>query len=418
MVASGSTAVPDDGRRWAVDSRAIMSGSLTSIYDTVSYALYLHGQAITQLQEQASTGNRVNRGSDSPSDAYRILGLNSQERSFQSYQQSITELIGNLDLSSTVISEMASRLADSRTVLTQIVSGIYDADGRARTAERLDNTLEQLVSLANTKNGNQYLFGGDSTARAPYTVVREDGRIVQVTYGGSEETRRVEVSPGLDIEAYHVGDAIFRTDQRQEPAFLGQTGATAGTGTSSVRGDVWLTVEHDGANYRLSIDEGATFVTVPTGGDPNQAVTDSRTGRVLYVDTTALHGTGTELVRIPGTYDAFSTLISLRDMLLNERNIPEQTLLDQVDQCVAAVEEVRQVLVQAGVSTGSKVGFLNTLKENLENMQFDTQEQTTRLQEADIAQIAIDLSRRQILYQMSLSVTGKLMSTSLLDFLE
>jgi flagellin-like hook-associated protein FlgL len=74
--------------------------------------------------------------------------------------------------------------------------------------------------------------------------------------------------------------------------------------------------------------------------------------------------------------------------------------------------------VQAQVSTGSKVAFLDTLKTNLENMQADTQDQTTRLQQADIAQIAIDLSRREMLYQMSLSVAGKLLSTSLLDFIQ
>jgi flagellar hook-associated protein 3 FlgL len=395
-----------------------MSGSLTSIYDTVSYALYLHGKAITELQEQASTGNRVNRGSDSPSDAYRILGLNSQERSLGSYQENITELIGNLEISSTIITNMAAQLADSRTLLTQVVGGIHDAEGRERIADKLDDTLEQLVSLANTQNAGQYLFGGDNTAGAPYTVVREDGRIVQVTYRGSEEARRVDVAPGLDLEAYHVGDTIFRTDRRQAPVFSGETGAQAGTGTSNVRGSVWLTVEHDGTNYRVSIDDGATFVTVPAGGDPNQAVTDSRTGRVLYVDTTALHSTGAELVRIPGTYDVFSTLISLRDLLLNERDVPQQKLLDYVDQSVAAVEEVRHLLVQAEVSTGSKVGFLNTLKQNLEDMQAGTQDETTHLQEADISQVAIDLSRREILYQMSLSVAGKLMSTSLLDFIE
>jgi flagellin-like hook-associated protein FlgL len=74
-------------------------------------------------------------------------------------------------------------------------------------------------------------------------------------------------------------------------------------------------------------------------------------------------------------------------------------------------------LVQSDVATGSKIGFLNTLKRNLENMEFDTMDQTTRLQEADIAQIAIDLSRREVLYQMSLSVVGRLMSMSLLDFI-
>ncbi len=395
-----------------------MSGSLTSIYDTVSYALYLHGRAITQLQEQASTGNRVNRGSDSPSDAYRILGLDSQDKSLGSYQENVTEMISNLEISSTIITSMASQLADSRTLLTQVVGGIHDAEGRQRIADKLNDTLEQMVSLANTQNAGQYLFGGGNSAAAPYTVVREDGRIAAVTYQGSEAARSVDVAPGLDLEAYHVGDTLFRVQKREEPVFPGETGVAAGTGTSNVRGDVWLTVDYDGTSYRLSIDDGASFVMVPAGGDPNQAVTDSRTGRVLYVDTTGIHSTGAELVRVPGTYDVFSTLISLRDLLLNERDVSQQKLLDYVDQSVAAVEEVRDLLVQAEVSMGSKVGFLNTLKNSLEDMQFSTQDETTHLQEADISQVAIDLSRREILYQMSLSVAGKLMSTSLLDFIE
>jgi len=395
-----------------------MDGSLTSIYDNVAYALQLHGRAITRLQEQASTGNRVNRGSDSPSDAYRILGLNSQDRLLATYKENITELIGNLEISSTVMGDMSSELADTRTLLTQIVGGIYDEDGQKRLADRLNNTLEQLVSLANTKQANQYLFGGSNTSSAPYRVVREGGKITEVCYQGGGESRSIDVAPGLDIEAYHVGDTIFRSDDRGAPVFLGQTGAAAGTGTSNVRGDVWLTVEHDGTNYRISIDDGASFVTVLAGGQSNQAVTDSRTGRVLYVDTTGIHSTGVELVRVPGTYDVFGTLISLRDMLLNERGLSREELLNCVSECVDAVEEGRNLLVQAQVSTGSKVGFLDTLKNNLESMQFCTTDETTRLQEADIAQIAIDLSRREVLYQMSLSVAGKLMSTSLLDFIE
>lgn len=394
-----------------------MSGSLTSIYDNIAYALNLHGTAITLLQEQASSGNRINRGSDSPADAYRILGLNSQERSLQSYQENVTELIGNLELSSTIITDMSNELASTRTLLTQIVGGIHDAQGRERIADKLNNSLEQLVSLANTKHASQYLFGGNNTGTAPYAVVRESGKIVGVSYQGSDASRRVDVAPGLDIETYHVGDAVFRSDHRETPVFLGDSGAAAGIGTSNVQGDVWLTVEHDGTNYRISIDDGATFVTVPAGGDANQAVTDSRTGRVLYVDTTGIDSTGVELVRVPGTYDIFSTLISLRDLLVNDRGLSDQELLRCVDQCVGAVEEVRHLLVQADVSTGSKIGFLNTLKSNLEDMEFDTKDETTRLQEADIAQIAIDLSRREVLYQMSLSVAGKLMSMSLLDFI-
>lgn len=394
-----------------------MSGSLTSIYDSVSYALNLHTKAITSLQEQASTGNRVNRASDSPSEAYRILGLNTQNRLLDGYQESITELIGTLEISSTIIEGMASELADTRTLLTQIVGGIQDSEGQQRIADKINSTLEQVVSLANTKHASQYLFGGSDTGTVPYTVEREGGYITKVVYQGSDEARRIDVASSVSIEGCHVGDDIFRTNDRKPPLFSGASGAKAGTGTSNVQGDVWLTVEHDGTNYRISIDDGATFVTVPAGGAANQAVTDSRTGQVLYVDTTEIGRTGQELVRVPGTYDLFGTLISIRDTLLNNRGLSYQDLLNTVDRAVAGVEEVRNRLTQADVSTGSKIGFLNRLKSNLEDMQFNTEDEITRLQQADISQIAIDLSRRGVLYEMSLNVVGKLMSTSLLDFI-
>ncbi len=394
-----------------------MSGSLASIYSNVSYSLSLHARAITLLQEQTSTGNRVNRASDSPSEAYRILGLNTQHRGLEGYLENAVELIGTLEISSTILENMASELSSVETLLTQIVGGVYDKEGQKRIADKINSTLEQLVSLANTKHATQYLFAGSSTSTTPYAVEYANGQIAGVTYQGSDEARRVDVAPAVDIAAYHVGDDVFRVDRRASPVILGNTGVQAGTGTSNIRGDVWMTVEHDGTNYQISIDEGATFFTVPAGGDPNQAITDSRTGRVLYVDTTSIQNTGVDLVRVPGTYDVFGTLISLRDMLNNDRDVPVQELLGYVDECVKAVKEVRDLLIQANVTTGSRIGFLNTLKDTLDNMQFNTEDETTRLQEADIAQIAIDLSRREVLYQMSLSVAGKLMTLSLLDFI-
>ena len=75
------------------------------------------------------------------------------------------------------------------------------------------------------------------------------------------------------------------------------------------------------------------------------------------------------------------------------------------------------LLVQAEVSIGAKIGFLDNLKEALTSLKYNAEDEATRLAEADIAQIAIDLSRREVLYQMSLSVAAKVMSVSLLDFL-
>jgi len=395
-----------------------MSGTLSSIYNNVSSALYLHTEAMARLQEQVSTGSRINRVSDEPSAAYQILGLNSQERSLESYIDNLSQVVSTLEITSTVIEDMIPAFTEVKTRLSQIISGIYVEEGRERAAEGINNILEQMVSLANSKYMNQYLFGGSNTASAPYAVERTNREITKVTYQGSLEERNIEVAPGVQSSAFHVGNTFFHSDNRSDPVFLGDTGAKAGTGTSSVTGDVWLTVIHDGSNYKLSIDDGASYVTVPAGGDTNQAVTDSQTGRVLYVDSTEINNTGVELVRIPGTYDIFNTLITIRDILKNEKGLSDAQLEELRNNSLNSLDEINNLLVQNSVSVGSRIGFLENLKDSLKKIKYNAEDETTRLQEADIAQIAIDLSRSEVLYQMSLSVAGKLMSISLLDFIE
>ena len=58
-----------------------MSGSLTNIYNNVSYALLVNTEAMTKLQEQAATGSRINRVSDDSTSAYKVLKLDTKTNS-------------------------------------------------------------------------------------------------------------------------------------------------------------------------------------------------------------------------------------------------------------------------------------------------------------------------------------------------
>jgi len=107
-----------------------MSGTLSSVYGNISYALNLHSEVLTRLQEQASTGSRINRVSDGPSVAYRILGLNSEERYLGNYLDNLSEIISTLELSSMVIQNMVSTFAEVKSLLTQVSSGVYGQESR------------------------------------------------------------------------------------------------------------------------------------------------------------------------------------------------------------------------------------------------------------------------------------------------
>jgi flagellar hook-associated protein 3 FlgL len=393
-----------------------MSGTLGNVYNNISFALYLHSDALARLQEQVSTGSRINRASDDPSAAYRVLGLNSEEMSLENYLDNLSQVVSGLELSSSTVDHIMSAIVETKTQLTQILGGIYNQDVRQILSEGINDTLEQVFLFANTKYVDQYIFGGSNTMSAPYVVERTDGNISKVTYQGGVEGRNVEVAEGVQIDAFYAGDNVFSSDRRNLPTFLGDTGAAAGTGTSSVSGYTWLTVTGSAGNYDLSIDGGLTTFNTD-GTDTNLAVTNSTTGEVLYVDTTNINGTGDALVSVSGTHDIFNTLITIRELLVNERGYSDSQLGDLLRNTFDTLDELENLLAQTQASMGMKIGFLSKLENSLKDREYNAEDETIRLQQADIAQVAIDLSRREVLYEMSLSVAAKLMSMSLLDYL-
>ena len=398
-----------------------MSGTLNRIYNNAGFVLMKQSDALARLQEQVATGLRVNRPSDAPSDAYRILGLDIHKRSLENYISTISNISDILQTSTSVMDEMTETYAKTK----ELLASVTDTDGvigEVIYLETIDNYLEDLVLFANWDHNGQHLFSGGDTGSPPFAVQRTNGKITNVTYQGSYENREVEVASGVESSAFYVGDDIFRSDERGEPQFLlGTTGIEAGTGTSSVTGYVWLDIIQPGGAgnpYKLSIDGGLSYTTTanpPT--DTNLAVTHSQTGQVLYVDATTITGTGDDLVKVTGTHDIFNTLITIRDMLENERGFSGDQIKILKNDMIETSDTMHNLLVQSSVTTGSKIGVLDNLRDSMEEIKFNTEEETVRLEEADIAQIAIDISRQEILYEMSLAVVGKILSLSLLDFI-
>jgi flagellar hook-associated protein 3 FlgL len=399
-----------------------MSGVLNNTYDNVSFSLYRHTEILNKLQEQVSTGSRVNRPSDDPTGAYRIMGLSTQKRSLDTYVTNIQEASDLMQTASTSIEDMSSSLAKAKVELTQIISGTYGEgdtgqQSRSRMAQNIDDVLERLVASANTQVLGQYIFGGAASNTAPYVVTRTNGQISTVTYAGSEQDRNVELSPGVTSKIFYDGPELFESNDRETPVLDAVTGAAIGSGTASVKGDVWLTVTHDGSNYILSIDGGTTEVTVPGAGDVSNLAVTNAAGEVLYVDATNITSTGEEMVRIPGTYNVFDALINLRDLLSNTHDLSESQQIDLIDDSAENLTELTNLLAQKQVDLGARMGFLENHVDHLEAIKYNVVEEKSSVEEADIAQIAIDLSRHEVLYQMSLQITSKLMSTSLLDFI-
>jgi len=470
-----------------------------SIFETTRLALREHTAELARLQQVASSGVRLQRASDAPAEAYRLLGLRAEEESLATYRENIGRVTDSLNVASSALSQMADIMARARELVTQGTSGTYSAANRQPVALEIGGLLEQLVSLANSRHGGRYLFGGSSTRTAPYEAVIENGQITAVRYVGNSDSVEAPVAPGVDQASVLVGDEIFRSHQRQAPEFYGNTGAAPSAATSTVRNSAWLTVTHDTTTYlgasgiaagassaegdtvlgdghtltidalnqtlclddgaevtftpgdtdvcvtnadgdrvyvdtsaldpgfqgtvglqatgEVSLDDGATNTSIDFAS-ANLAVTDSESGGTLYVDCTGIERTGLEPVRIPGTADLFSAMITVRDLMLNTRGLSENEQLARLGDMVALVNEVAGNLTVASTSIGSSIGRLDSLDAGLEARQQHAEDQAATIENADIAQVATDLARRQTLYEMTLASASKLLSLSLFNYID
>jgi flagellar hook-associated protein 3 FlgL len=468
-----------------------------AIFNNVSYALSVQTEQLLRLQEQSSSGSRVNRASDDPADAYTILHLREQQARTAAYAKNLDSVETSLQTCDTALQGTSSVLLQAQQVLSQASSGTYTADQLVSMGEGLNSFLEQALAMANTQGAGGYVFGGDQTRSAPYQAQRDSsGRIVSVSYQGSDSARAVPVAAGIQQYGQLVGADVFGADQRQAPVFLGATGAKAGTGTSSARGDVWLTVAHATTTYdagsqlsagldsaagdtilgthkvtisaaqktiqlddgpvvtftgsetnlalqnasgqtayvnvagwttadgqfnlqaggSLSIDGGVTKTALSLSD--NLAVTDPRTGQVLYVDARGIDKVGQEPVSVPGTHDVMGLLIELRNTLENKAGLSTAQQTQLMQEANDSLKEVLAQTTRYDTAVGGRLKAVDTLRSSLTSTGALAKQQADSLQNADITQVSVDLAREQNLYQMTLASAAKLLNVSLLDYMQ
>ncbi len=404
-----------------------MSISLDAIYHSASWAIYSHSKTLMDLQEKAATGQDINRTSDDPISANQVLDLKTQDRSMDVYLASLNESISIIEFSGSIVQSLSTEIASSMQSLTSVLTGIISTDTRKQLADDIDSRLEQIVDLANTQRLGRRLFAGENTDVDPYAVERNsDGKITNVSYQGGDENREIRVAEGVEVTTTFVGKDLFRADERGDPVFQGLSGIKKGSGTSSIRGDIWLNVTRTGATTMdISLnDQTSVSIDTATVPDPtNVAVVKEDTGEVIYMDvsdvaTTMSTGQSVqERVRFRGTYDMFNVLINIRDMLQNEEKMDDDDWNSIMEDMTMDLREVEEKLGRVFPEVGGKVNTLNRFKDSMEDIQLNTSSEISRLQDADIAEVSVDLARTEVLYEMSLNVAAKMFRLSLLDFI-
>jgi flagellar hook-associated protein 3 FlgL len=169
--------------------------------------------AIAHQQELLSSGRRILAPSDDPAGAAQAVAIRSRQAATVQFQNNVAAAKATLSAADNALRSIADTVTQAREAAVQGASDSTDALARKSIGATVNQLLETLVTLANSRGGTgTFLFGGQESTTAPYTVTRDaGGQITAVAPNprGIDGPTLAEIGEGVTVPTTVSGTAIF-----------------------------------------------------------------------------------------------------------------------------------------------------------------------------------------------------------------
>ena len=164
--------------------------------------LQVNYAGLAKVQEQVGTARKLNRASDDPAQARVAIKV-------RDTLDALAQHLRNIDTADRATSTAETALASADDVLVRLkelaIQGANDTLGatdRAAIAKEVAQLADTLVGLANTRNGEDYVFSGQRTRTPAYASAG-------AAYAGDTNPLNARVAPGVTVATNVTGDVAF-----------------------------------------------------------------------------------------------------------------------------------------------------------------------------------------------------------------
>jgi len=157
-----------------------------------------------QLQNQLSSGHRINRPSDDPAGIQNAMRLKSNISSVEQWKSNTDEELSYMTTTDSTLGDMTSMLQRVRELAVQGANGTLATVDKSAIADEVDQISAQLQMMANTQIGSKHIFSGTATDK-PLVISLPDGAVS----GGNAEKVMFEVGNNLSLPISVNGQDLF-----------------------------------------------------------------------------------------------------------------------------------------------------------------------------------------------------------------
>ncbi|MGG3693185.1 flagellar hook-associated protein FlgL [Heyndrickxia ginsengihumi] len=169
-------------------------------------------QKMATYQEQLSSGKKINKLSDDPLSAMKGIEYRRTVSQVQQFESNFSEANTWTETTNDALSEANSVMQQIRDLTVQASSSgtLTDTD-RSAIADEIEQLRDQLVTVANTKVGDKYIFNGTDTVDKPIDVdISTVG--TTSTLNINNQPVQIELSKGIYLQVNADGSKAFSND--------------------------------------------------------------------------------------------------------------------------------------------------------------------------------------------------------------
>lgn len=120
------------------------------------------------LNERLNTGKRINRPSDDPTGAGAVLNMRTSQTEIKQFERAAASVSQKLVAGDDALNNYQNILDAVRTNVSRGLTDTNSQTAREALATELEALRGRILSVANTKNGEEFVFGGTRQTVAPY----------------------------------------------------------------------------------------------------------------------------------------------------------------------------------------------------------------------------------------------------------
>ncbi len=402
--------------------------------DDAQFYMRKRERALLTAEKQIASQNRITNLRDEPLAASHAVRYQSIQIRIERFSRNVEAVKGQTQLAEGYIRHSITLLQNTRELAVRFSNGVYTEEDREAAIEQINQHLKELIDTANKKDGDgNYLFSGTKTDQMPFrgmfgsNIAGQGSQIIGVEYIGNISLQAIEIQENSYVTRNAIGSEIF---WGKNDKIISTTNAENYTITQSssisIQGEIIELSQGDTLPaiiqkinnapipVRANLNEVDGGITLETTTPQQLWMEDIGEGAVLQ-DIGLITGARAPYNHHPNALyskgSIFDILVMFQDALMSNN------ATDIGTRVIANLDESLNTLVQTVAHHGSLDERLDLVYKQLSTDALRMNELDSQAVGVDYAQAVTELNMLKYSHEAALSVSAKVLQTSLLDYL-